>query len=64
MTVTVGELTSQVDVQGAPGAAAPGGPSAGGGSLQPTWTEREKHDRLATQHERDRCRVAGDGFDG
>jgi len=62
MTVSVGEMTSQVEVQGPPAAGAGGAP--GTGALAPSWQEREKHDRSVAQHRRDRDRIAGEGFDG
>ncbi|MGH8934209.1 MAG: hypothetical protein ACRDZO_27125 [Egibacteraceae bacterium] len=64
MTVRVGELTSQVEMQG-PGVTEGHGPDAGmAAALQPTFQERERYRHLAEDDRRDRERVAGGGFDG
>ena len=60
MTLHVGELTSQVDVQGVAGATAP----PGGDKKPSPWEERERHRRLAEEERERRARVAGEGFDG
>jgi hypothetical protein len=64
MAVHVGELTSEVQVAGVAGG--PPGPDRGAGPqpLQPSWAERERHQRLAEDQRRDRARVAEEGFDG
>jgi hypothetical protein len=64
MTVRVGELTSQIEVR-APGGGSPeaGGGDGAGGTLLPTWAERERHRRLVEAERCDRERVAGGGFD-
>jgi len=64
MTVRVGELTSQVEMQG-PGVREGHGSDAGMATpVQPTWKERERYRRLAEDDRRDRERVGGGGFDG
>jgi hypothetical protein len=65
MTVRVGELSSQVEVQGG-GAGGPGagGDGGTGAPLLPGWAERERHRRLVEAERRDRERVAGEGFGG
>ena len=62
MTVHVGEVISQVDIQ--PPAAATSPPATDGATLAPSWAERERHRRLAEDERRARERVAGDRFDG
>jgi hypothetical protein len=62
MSLHVGEVTSQVEVHGTPGA---GGNAAGSGSPgPPVWEQRERHREL-TEDEHESCRrTAGEGFDG
>lgn len=62
MSLHVGEVTSQVEVLGTPGAA--GIPAAAGSASPPIWEQRERHRELA-EDERGSCRrTAGEGFDG
>jgi hypothetical protein len=62
MSLHVGEVTSQVEVHGAPGAG--GIPAAADSPGPPVWEQRERHCELA-EHERESCRrTAGEGFDG
>ena len=62
MSVHVGEVTSQVEVHGSPGA---DGTAAGpGGPRPPVWEERERHRELTEDEHESRCRTAGEGFDG
>ncbi|HEU5387296.1 MAG TPA: hypothetical protein VFV73_15460 [Streptosporangiaceae bacterium] len=62
MSLHVGEVTSQVEVHGAPGAA---GTTGASGSASPSaWEQRERHRELA-EAEREACRrTAEEGFDG
>jgi hypothetical protein len=64
MTVRIGELTSQVEVAGAPAGGAPPASGAPPRPEQPSWEERERHRRLAEDDRSRRARVAGEGFDG
>jgi hypothetical protein len=59
MSLHIGEVTSQVDVQGVGAPAAQGG----GGAKAPIWLERERHRRLVEDEAERRARVAGEGFD-
>jgi hypothetical protein len=62
MSLHVGEVTSQVEVQGTPGA---GGSTAASGSPNPpVWEQRERHRELAEDERESRRRTAGEGFDG
>ncbi|WP_138760652.1 hypothetical protein [Modestobacter altitudinis] len=60
MTVHVGEVSSEVDVQGmgSPGTAAAQAPRP------KPWDEQQRHRELAEEHLHDRARTAGGGFDG
>jgi hypothetical protein len=59
MTLHVGEVAAQVEVQGVAGAAA-----APPGSARPSvWEQRDQYRRLADEDERRRARVAGEGFE-
>ena len=61
MSLHVGEVTSQVEVHGTPGA---GEAPAASGASPPIWEQRERHRELA-EDERESCRrTAGEGFDG
>jgi len=62
MTVHVGELTSEVQVQGAPTAAgaAAGAPEPG----QPTWEERARLADMMDERCRELQRIAAERFDG
>ena len=62
MSLHVGEVTSQVEVQGTPGAA--GTPAASGGASPPAWELRERHRELAEDERESGRRTAGEGFDG
>jgi hypothetical protein len=65
MSVHIGEINSQVDVQGAPGGAAgQAGLTSGDGAGVPVWEARERHRRLLEDEQRRRARLAGEGFDG
>ncbi|MEV1319956.1 hypothetical protein AB0J14_28195 [Micromonospora arborensis] len=58
MAVHVGEVTSQVEVQGMAG-------SAPVGRDHPSvWERHEQYRRQAEEEEGRRARVAGEGFDG
>jgi hypothetical protein len=60
MTVHVGEVSTQVEVQGVGGPpAAPAAPSR-----PPGWDERQRHRDLAEEQARSLARTAGGGFDG
>jgi hypothetical protein len=62
MSLHVGEVTSQVELHGTPGAS--GTPAAPGSAGPPIWEQRERHREL-TEAERESCRrTAGEGFDG
>jgi hypothetical protein len=62
MSLHVGEVTSQVEVHGTPGA---GGIPAGPGSPSPPiWEQQERHRELAEDEHESRRRTAGEGFDG
>jgi hypothetical protein len=60
MTVHVGELTSAVQVHGAPAAAGTGAP----GAEQPTWHERARLADMVDERCRERQRIAAERFDG
>lgn len=62
MTVHVGELTSEVQVQGG---SAGGGAGAGGagGSGQPTWEDRVRMARMLDDRCREKQRTEGERFD-
>ena len=62
MSLHVGEVTSQVEVHGTPGA---GGIAAAPGPAQPPiWEQRERHRLLAEDECESHSRTAGEGFDG
>jgi hypothetical protein len=63
MTVHVGELTSEVQVQGGQ-AGGSGGGDGPGASEQPMWEERSRMARVADELGRQRERTAGERFDG
>jgi len=60
--VHVGELTSEVQVQGAPTAAGAGAGAPAPG--QPTWEERTRLADLMDERCRERQRIAAERFDG
>lgn len=62
MSVHIGDISSQVTVQGAPGSPA-AGPTGPDGGQQP-WDLLERHRRLVEHDDDDRRRTAGEGFDG
>jgi hypothetical protein len=62
MSLHVGEVTSQVDVHGTPGAG--GTPAGPGGSAPPIWEQRDRHRQLAEDEQESCWRTAGEGFDG
>jgi hypothetical protein len=62
MSLHVGEVTSQVEVNGTPGAG--GAPAAPGSPGPPVWEQRERHRELAEDERESRRRTAGEGFDG
>lgn len=62
MTVHVGELTSEVQVQGAPAAGAAAGGASG--SEQPTWEERTRMARMMDERCREQNRTTAERFDG
>lgn len=66
MTVHVGEMSSEVQVQGGASAGAGGdaGGQAQGGSTQPGWDERAKHRMLKDAVCRDLERTQARRFDG
>ena len=60
MSVHVGEIASQVEVQGV---APP--PEPGGAAARPkAWDERQRHRELCDELAALRARTAGGGFDG
>ncbi len=62
MPVTVGEVSSTVEVGS--GVAAPaGGPGAALDPLEPTWAEQHRHRLVAQLADADRSRTQGGGFD-
>jgi hypothetical protein len=62
MSLHVGEVTSQVEVHGTPGAS--GTAAASDSASPPIWEQRERHRELA-EDERESCRrITGEGFDG
>jgi hypothetical protein len=63
MTLRIGELVSQVTVQGE----SHGQDTGAAGSqadTEPGWAERERYRRLGLDDRRDAARTAGEGFDG
>lgn len=62
MSLHVGEVTSQVEVHGTPGAG--GVPAAPGSASPPIWEQRERHRQLAEDERESGRRTAGEGFDG
>jgi hypothetical protein len=60
MSVHVGEVSTQVEVQGVAGQA----PPAPAPARPPTWDERQRHRELTEDDARSRARTAGGGFDG
>ena len=61
MSLHIGEMTSQVSVEGVPPVA---GAPAGEGKAPPPWEQLDRHRRLTeVQHDAER-RTAGEGFDG
>ena len=62
MSLHVGEVTSEVEVHGTPGAG--GAPTASGSASPPIWEQRERHRELAEDECESRRRTAGEGFDG
>ncbi len=61
MSLHIGEITSQVTVEGTPGGQ---NPAAGGGDKPQPWDLLESHRRLTERDHDDRRRTAGEGFDG
>lgn len=57
MTVHIGELSTEVEVQGVGGS--PASPTR-----PPGWDERQRHRDLAEDEARSVARTAGGGFDG
>lgn len=62
MSLHVGEVTSQVEVHGTPGAGEV--LAASSSATQPIWEQRERHRELAEDERESRRRIAGEGFDG
>ncbi len=62
MSLHVGEVTSQVEVQGTAGAG--GVPAASGSPSPPIWEQRDHHRELTEDEHESRRRTAGEGFDG
>jgi len=62
MSLHVGEVTSQVEVHGTPGAA--GLDAAPDPIRAPVWEQRERHRELAEAERESGRRTAGEGFDG
>ncbi len=63
MSVTVGELTTTVEVAPASGGGAAGGVPGGQAPLAPSWDEIERHRELSALEAEERRRTAGGGFD-
>ena len=60
MTVHVGELATQVEVQGVVPPPEPGAAAA----RPKVWDERQRHRELTDELAAQRARTAGGGFDG
>jgi hypothetical protein len=63
MTLRIGELVTQVAVQGQ-SQGQDSGTAGVQADAEPGWAERERYRRLRLDERRDAARTAGEGFDG
>jgi hypothetical protein len=61
--ISIGELSSTVEVAPGPPGAGANAAGASGAALAPSWSELERHRALAARAAEARWRTSGGGFD-